>query len=441
MPPVRAPSPTTATTLLRSTVDAPELEPAGDPVGAGEAGRGVAVLNPVVARTRPGWGSPTFRRPALQGLEAVAASGQQLVHVSLVARVPQDDVAGGVEDPVQGQGQLDGAEVGPEMPSGGRHGVDDEGPDLLAQFGELLLVQALDICWRLDAWQDHGDSGQATPCPGAPSLRQGPSRVHPATPKAASARTPAGRGRASEGCLRDPAHNGGAPATQPTYPAAVKAPDRVDHLARHPAHGMLMTRGQNSRGAPRRRGPAPLRQGPRGGDSDSRRMPAPATQPPVMRALRGGEPAEQVTAGAARRGGRRAGRRHRRRRRATPPWPGGCAGRATAPQVSTPPSVISARRGRRRGGQAGRPGAADPEGSGKGGAEDAGSAMAREVPGSVTRAQMPTTRATTGDAGPDPAPGHAGMDDQRGDGGTAEGTGVEERVQPHQRLRAAHQTV
>ena len=110
---------------LALTVDAPQLEPAGDPVGVGEAGRRVAVLDPVVLGLGP---VGVARHPArlLQGLEAVAAAGQQLVHVGLVAGVPQDDVTGGVEDPVQGQRQLDGAEVGAEMPSGRRHRVDDE---------------------------------------------------------------------------------------------------------------------------------------------------------------------------------------------------------------------------------------------------------------------------------------------------------------------------
>ena len=122
---------------LALAVDAPQLEPAGDAVGVGERGRRVAVLNPVVLGLGP---VGVARHPArlLQGLEAVAATGQQLVHVGLVAGVPQDDVTGRVEDPVQGQRQLDGAEIRAEVPSGRRHGVDDEGPDLLAQLGELL---------------------------------------------------------------------------------------------------------------------------------------------------------------------------------------------------------------------------------------------------------------------------------------------------------------
>ena len=91
MPPVRAPSPTTAMTL-RSLGLAAQREGLGEAVGVGERGRGVAVLDPVVL----GLGPVRVARHAaglLERLEAEAAPGEQLVHVGLVAGVPQDDVA------------------------------------------------------------------------------------------------------------------------------------------------------------------------------------------------------------------------------------------------------------------------------------------------------------------------------------------------------------
>ena len=127
---------------LALAVDAAQLEPAGDPVGVGERGRRVAVLDPVVLGLGP-VGVARHAARLLQGLEAVAATGQQLVHVGLVAGVPEDDVARGVEDAVQGERQLDGAEIRAEVPPGRRHRVDDERPDLLAQLGELLFVRPL----------------------------------------------------------------------------------------------------------------------------------------------------------------------------------------------------------------------------------------------------------------------------------------------------------
>ena len=58
------------------------------------------------------------REPAglLQPLPAVDPAGEQLVHVGLVAGVPDQRVARGVEHAVQRDGQLDDAEVRPEVP-------------------------------------------------------------------------------------------------------------------------------------------------------------------------------------------------------------------------------------------------------------------------------------------------------------------------------------
>ena len=140
---------------LAFAVDAAQREPAGDPVGVGERRRRVAVLDPVVLRLGP-VGVARHAARLLERLEAVAPAGQQLVDVGLVAGVPQDDVAGGVEDTVQGQGELHRAQIRSQVAAGRGHRVDDERPDLLAQLDELLVVQALDVGGRLDALQDHG---------------------------------------------------------------------------------------------------------------------------------------------------------------------------------------------------------------------------------------------------------------------------------------------
>ena len=50
--------------------------------------------------------------------EAGLAAGDDLVHVGLVAGVPQDGVGRRLEHPVQGERQLDGAEVGAEVAAG-----------------------------------------------------------------------------------------------------------------------------------------------------------------------------------------------------------------------------------------------------------------------------------------------------------------------------------
>ena len=87
--------------------------------------------------------------------ERLAAPGDQLVHVGLVAGVPQDHVAGGVEGPVQGQGELDHAQVGAEMAAGGRHRVDDELADLGGQERQLLGAEGTEVGGAVDVFEDH----------------------------------------------------------------------------------------------------------------------------------------------------------------------------------------------------------------------------------------------------------------------------------------------
>ena len=70
----------------------------------------MAVLDPVVIRF--GAARVAGKTMALtELLEVVAAACDELVHVGLVAGVPQDDVARAFEDPVQRDGQFNGAEI------------------------------------------------------------------------------------------------------------------------------------------------------------------------------------------------------------------------------------------------------------------------------------------------------------------------------------------
>ena len=59
-----------------------------------------------------------------QGTDAVAPTGEDLVWIGLVADVPDQPIARGVENPMQGHGQLDDAEAGAEMAPGHGHRVD-----------------------------------------------------------------------------------------------------------------------------------------------------------------------------------------------------------------------------------------------------------------------------------------------------------------------------
>ncbi len=53
-----------------------------------------------------------------QGPDAVAAAGQHLVRIGLVADVPDQPVVRGVEHGMECNGQLDDAEPGPQMSAG-----------------------------------------------------------------------------------------------------------------------------------------------------------------------------------------------------------------------------------------------------------------------------------------------------------------------------------
>ena len=101
----------------------------------------------------PGWRSVRMR---------VAAAGQDLVRVGLVADVPDQPVVRGVEDVVQGHGELDHAQPGAEMPARHRHGVDG----LLAQLGRQLhqagAAEAAQVAGLVDLVEKrrHGHVGQ-----------------------------------------------------------------------------------------------------------------------------------------------------------------------------------------------------------------------------------------------------------------------------------------
>src|SRR5438270_7283549 len=123
-------------------------------MGVTEDRRGVTVLDPVVLGLRTG--GVTGQAAALaQPVEALAPSGQDLVDVRLVARVPQEDVARRVEDAVQGEGELDDAEVRPEVPASDGHGLDDEGPDLAGEGRELLVAEPSDVGRARDLFEKH----------------------------------------------------------------------------------------------------------------------------------------------------------------------------------------------------------------------------------------------------------------------------------------------
>ena len=73
-----------------------------------------------------------------QGADAVAAAGEDLVRIGLVADVPDQAVARGVEDVVECGSQFDDAEAGAEMAAGDGDGVDGFHPQFVGDLPDLL---------------------------------------------------------------------------------------------------------------------------------------------------------------------------------------------------------------------------------------------------------------------------------------------------------------
>ena len=114
-------------------------------LGVAHHGRGVAVLDPVVIGLLPGRVARQAAGLAQVG-EARLSAGHDLVDVGLMAGVPQDDVVGGIEDPVEGQGEFDRAEIGAQVTAAGRrHRVDDEIADLHRELVEILIGEVAQV--------------------------------------------------------------------------------------------------------------------------------------------------------------------------------------------------------------------------------------------------------------------------------------------------------
>jgi hypothetical protein len=85
--------------------------------------------------------------------QPVAATGEDLVRVGLVADVPEDLVGGRVEQAVEGDGELAGAQVGAEMAADLADRVDDVGAHLLRDLLQLGVVEAVQVLRPLDPGQ------------------------------------------------------------------------------------------------------------------------------------------------------------------------------------------------------------------------------------------------------------------------------------------------
>lgn len=106
-----------------------------------------------------------------EGGHAGAAAGEDFVVVTLVADVPDEGVVGGVEDVVQGDGQLDRAEVGGEVAAGAGDGFNEVGAQFLGKLGELGAGELAQVGGGGDGVEQgrgggHGDGGRSVAAAG-----------------------------------------------------------------------------------------------------------------------------------------------------------------------------------------------------------------------------------------------------------------------------------
>ena len=85
-----------------------------------------------------------------QRADAVAAAGENLVRIGLMADVPDDPVARGVEHVMQGDRQFDHAEAGAQMAAGDGDRIDGLGAQLVGNLAKLALVELPQIVGGVD---------------------------------------------------------------------------------------------------------------------------------------------------------------------------------------------------------------------------------------------------------------------------------------------------
>ena len=80
-----------------------------------------------------------------QARHAIAAAGEDLVRIGLMAHVPHQPVVRGIEDVMQGDRQFHRAQVGAEVAPGARNAVQDKGAQLLGQRRQLGACQLAQV--------------------------------------------------------------------------------------------------------------------------------------------------------------------------------------------------------------------------------------------------------------------------------------------------------
>ena len=83
-------------------------------------------------------------------VEPIAASGDQLVRIALMAGVEYQLIARRVENVVQRQRELDDAQVAAEVAADLRNDLDDPVADLLRQLRKLAAIELANVSRSVD---------------------------------------------------------------------------------------------------------------------------------------------------------------------------------------------------------------------------------------------------------------------------------------------------
>ena len=91
-----------------------------------------------------------------QRADAVAAAGEDLVRVGLMADVPDQAIMRRIEDIMDGRGQLDHAETCAEVAAGDRHRIDGLLAQLVGDLTHLVGAELAEILRSLDGVEKRG---------------------------------------------------------------------------------------------------------------------------------------------------------------------------------------------------------------------------------------------------------------------------------------------
>ena len=112
--------------------------------GSGDRGGGMGGTEGIIGAFRA-FGEAAEAALGAQGADAVAAAGEDFVGIALMADVPDDLVARGIEDGVQGDGEFNDAKTGAKVAAGHRDGRDGFGAEFIGQLAQVAVGQGFEI--------------------------------------------------------------------------------------------------------------------------------------------------------------------------------------------------------------------------------------------------------------------------------------------------------